>query len=927
MNNYGLNAGLEEENEDQGQESLSQFFSNEADQKLSSPQPSVKPLDSEPMPEDNLSSYFAQQASSKEEAPEQERLNMFGAMSSGLRAGMSNIPIRALGGAEPLPKEAFPPELRGYYSAAKVISDAVPIAVASTGLTAAAVPAAGATAAKGIFSKAFQPIVQSFAKDPAKFATLEASSILGAAQARGAAESLFPDREFVGTMAEMVGSIANPIGIAYRSARGPISGIYSAFQRLTPKGVKSQASEYIANVAAEFGENPQELAKAIQANRDTPLLPGQVIESKTLNSISKSLNADSEALRNSSREALTAYNEQINRDLAALTSSGDPEALRVAAQIRKDHFGNILNNLIDSAKDDANLAVSRITRNADPAEASEIARQKSDAIQKELQSVFNWGRQVQDDLYPKALKELQKRRPELSDMDTDELYPTTMELFSTVNARILPGENISTTFTRIYGGDVGKSLARLSEIEAPPPIEMYNLAKSAAGKAAKARNAGDIEVAQALEQLNRTILDDIHQIDTPLLDTARDFTAQYRKAFDRTFAKVAVPRTEAEIQADVSGRLMERAIAPGGSRTLANIRDLENAADFNVPSAPPREPTGWVIKNEAEGFLLAHASKFIRDGEVNPAALNNFRARNPELMREFPEVNNLLQNATRTQQTIKRLEKSQNLINKNIVNLNVFQRILNANETNLDQTISKLFSENPQSTARQLSSMIRRFADGSENQVKAAQEGLVSSLIDQAMVKSRIGENAVDWRLARQNLSPELVETLRKNTLITEKQANNLNNIMDKAAEVTRAANNPVEVPLSLDKADLLSAALFRGVGAESFRRAFSNIGLGQGAGPSLVIAQSGAEYMQQKAALDPLGKVKDILIAASLDKDLYADLLRRAPTIESAKKQIKTINSALYAAGITPEEDESFYNYLFEEARQEEQLQGQGQQ
>lgn len=940
IENYQENvADDQEENEN----SISSFFLQEA-QSPSAQQQSADlggkdAISSEPgLGEGSISSALLSETGVTEDVTPEDRLNVLDAYASGLRGGILGAPVKALGGAEELPKEMFPQELRSHYMVAKTISDAVPIAVATTAATAAAVPAtigaavtpvaAGASTAlttgRSLFSKAFRPIIQSFAKSPEKFAALEASSILGAAQARGISESLFPDNDTVGVISEMVGSVVNPIGTAYRATKGPASSIYSSFERLTPKGVKAQASEYISRVASEFGENPEDLLRQIEANKDVPLPPGQIIESKTLNAISKELSKDSELLRNTTREALTQYNEQILKDLGRVTASGDPEAVRKAAEVRKDYFGNLLNSYVESAKNKANLAVAKITRGADPAEASEVARKKSDAIQKELESVYRWGRKVQDELYPKALKELQARQPDLDDVNIDELYPSTMQTFASVNARAIPGEDVTKTFSRLYGNEVGGSLNKLLNLETPPPIEMYNLAKLADSQASVARNAKNYEKAQALQSLKNNILDDIHAIDTPLLDTARDFTAQYRQVFDRTFAATAVPRTESEIRAATSGRLMERALAPGGSRALANVQDLENAADFNVPNASPREPTGWVIKNETEGFLLANASKFIRDGEVRQAALDNFRARNPELMQEYPELNAIFQDATQTQQALKRLEKSQKLINSNVVNLNVFQRVLDANETNLDQVIGNLFEQNPEQSARRLSSMIRRFADGSENQVKAAQEGLVSAIVDQAMVKSKIGKNSVDWLKVRERVSPELLDTLRKNTLITESQSNRINQILNESTEVMRAANNPTELPLKLEKANLLSAALFRGLGAETFRRSFERIGIGQGAGPSLVIAQSGAEFMQQKAALDPLGKVKDVLIRASLDKELYADLLRRAPTIESAKQQFKSINSALYAAGITPEEDEEFYNYLFE---QQQQPQEQGQQ
>lgn len=887
--------------------------------------------------ESPLSSTLFSIAEQTEDDGKNAKLGVFDAIASGIGSSVVGPfnPERLYKDIEPYPVEAFSPRLRPIYLASKSAADNIAIGAlmsipifrgarfASTYRGAAQQAAQNIRLREGTgtfidkFTDIAKPMIDAAASSPGAVVMAELGAIAGGAQMRAFSEMAFPGNETAGVLSEMAGAFVNPAGAFVRGVGGATNGIVGVAKRLSGKGRFDSAAEWIRLNAINNNEDPNELLAAYRAGRyaEIPSLPGYGIESPTLNSVWKFAAKKDPDLRNIDRARLEDFQRNLFQQIDGMIASGDPMAIRMAEQMRRDYFDQQAQRLMDNALTEAEAAVSRITRNASPEEAARAAREASDSVKAELTEIAAWATQVQNEMWPKALRQLDMSPAQLQELDVEELYSGTMDIVLKINERALPGEEIGTTFTRLYGSDVGKSLQRLSEIETPQPREMYNLVKTINDSITTAQNLGNATRVQALSEAKEAILNDIYQLDPTLLGAAMDFTRAYRGVFERTFAATAVPRTDAQKARATSGALLDATFSGKPAKRLANVEALENAADFNVPDAPQRVPTGWKVRNDIEAYILSNASKFVKNGRVDAAALARFVESNREVIARYPDTAEILKSAESTELALRELERSQDLINRNVANVNVFNRVMDATPDTINRVMTDIFTSDRENVAQQVSTLIRDQYKDQPDKITAAREGFVASIIEQATLRSKNSENGINYLRFREILSEDTIDVLVKNNLLSSDSAERLNSILNRGAEIQRAIDNPAEMAIDLGDIDMTALALARGLGAQSYRKLMGLLGLGEGAGPSLVIAQAGANAFERKLAWDPFGKVTEVIIEAHKNPEMYERLLARAASLNdkvTAKRNLKSISNAFYAAGITPDYTEEELDYIF---------------
>lgn len=865
------------------------------------------------------------------------RLGAFDAISSGIGSSVVGPfnPERLYKDIEPYPIESFSPGLRPLYRASQSTADNIAIGAlmsvpifrgaraGGTFLGAAQQTARNTRLSEGTgtfldkFTDVAKPMIEAAARYPGATVMAELGAITGAAQMRAFSEMAFPGNETAGVLSEMTGAFVNPAGTFVRGVGGTVGGIADVAKRLSGKGRFDSAAEWVRLNAINNNEDPSELLQAYRARNygEIPSLPGYGIESNTLNSVWKFAASKDPDLRNIDRGRLEDFQRNLFQQIDGMLASGDPMAVRMAENLRREYFDQQAKLLMKNSVNEAETAVSRLTRNALPEEAARASRESSDAVKDELIEVSKWATQVQNEMWPKALRQLDMSQAQLQELGVEELYSGTMNTVLKINERALPGEEIGTTFTRLYGSDVGKSLQRLSDIETPQPREMYNLVKTINDSITTAQNLGNATRVQALSEAKEAILNDIYQLDPKLLGAAMDFTRAYRGVFERTFAATAVPRTDAQRARATSGALLDTTFSGKPAKRLANVEALENAADFNVPDAPQRIPTGWKVRNDIEAYILSNASKFVKDGRVDPRALARYVESNREVLARYPDAAEILKSAESTELALRELERSQDLVNRNVANINVFNRIMEATPDTINRVMTDIFTSDRKNIAEQVSILIRDQYKNQPDKIAAAREGFVASIIEQASLRSKTAENGINYLRFRETLSEDTVDVLVKNNFLNTDSAERLNSLLNRGVEIQRAINNPAEMAIDLGEIDMTALALARGLGAQSYRKLMGLIGIGEGAGPSLVIAASGAKTFERKFAWDPFGKVTEVIIEAHKNPKMYEPLLARAASLndeKTARKTLNTIANTFYAAGLTPNYTEEELDYVY---------------
>ena len=97
---------------------------------------------------------------------------------------------------------------------------------------------------KSVVKQQLSEIVKSTARNPAKMATIEGTSALGAGTLRAGAEAIDPGNEFLGMGAELLGGFAGPVPAA-RTAFNKAKGVAEGF---TPKGREQAASRKVREI-------------------------------------------------------------------------------------------------------------------------------------------------------------------------------------------------------------------------------------------------------------------------------------------------------------------------------------------------------------------------------------------------------------------------------------------------------------------------------------------------------------------------------------------------------------------------------------------------------------------------------------------------------------------------------------------------------
>lgn len=898
------------------------------------------------------------QQQEREERQYDEVLGPVGSFSTGLMAGAANLPLRAMGLDQGPAYEELSESGKNFYKAGKTLSDIAPFmlpaswalrgtaaaqtAVRSPQLSSAIQQASaagqrvGATgtpmvpaASQTFMRSATEPLVRSFSVFPKASGIGEISALLGTGQMAYLAQQYFPEDRNVAVFAETAGAFLNPLGAAYRVTNNTVGDLWLSLARRGDTFAKKEAAGLMQELVKDSGEDPVTIAQQYRDLQDVKIAGGVAVKSNALNGLVNSLSKNSPSLRQATREAVETANKRINNQIDLLFSSGDPELVRKAAELRKNHFQTQISAKLEDAVYNASLTVGRMSDGATRAESQLLAEQSSAAGQKQIKRVNDWAVKVQDELHTAAFDRLDEIGfvPEENFSDA---FRNTLNSLSQLENRAQVGETLNDVAKAMYGTRIANSIDNFLGGEKVNYRGLYNIAIDAGQKAATQRNAGNYNEANALEGLRLAIIDDVESIDDVSMVNAREFTKAYKDVFERTFAGNAIKGKMPP------GQLMFNAMTGGQLKPLEKFRALENAANFDNPNAEPFSPrpeTGLAYRNQQELFMLSYASQFIKDGRVNQTALDNFVNRNAALIEEVSQspggnnVKSILSDALATEGALKRQISENEFANKKIIEMNVFGNLLDRNQyKTTGDAVESIFSTNPEQGARRLDRMLREFSE-SKSELEMAKRGLVTSIWDSAIAKaSNEVTGDINWRRVGNFLTDEVIEALQKNTIITQSQSEKMKKYRDVGLEMQKAINNPAEVEDVLPSSDFLSQMVIRGAGSVAATNLAKNLGvLGMGqAGPSLVIAQGGSRAAQQILGLNPRGKVVSFLSEATTNNKLAIELLEmeNVKSPQKHREALKSIGSILAGVGIADQFNQAEERYIFEQEEERLRLQ-----
>jgi len=467
-------------------------------------------------------------------------------------------------------------------------------------------------------------------RSPGTFMATETLTATGMGIAGGSAESYFPGQTGVRLGAELGTGILMPSRLLLTGVDAATQGIQALRSGAAGRATRMEdkAANILADILEQNREDPVALARALRAQLPAGITPtsAQKTASPTLMDLETSLGKHHVQFGGQTarqgREALDAY-ELLIENLQRL---GNPEALRIAAQLRQNKFQAMIDGRLSMADADSAAKIARITR-----DTPDARRQIGQIVKTDTELALREARDIESELWTAAVNNMTQPksvtnrvtttigfdtldRPVKRSWNETRLVTPKIKPSSTVQAFLDRASNIGDAiYDDAVPGVVRKIMESFGVDQAAvqtykfgrnteefvnsgnvpsrykpdgkdvPLSELVNYRSNLLKMAREAAGKGDVNNAEFYGRLADGMLDDLNTVKNPLFDQARSYSQALNDVFTRTFAKTAsitgdVTKAGAErVPAEI---LVMRAFGNNADVTIQRMEQVEDAVKF-----------------------------------------------------------------------------------------------------------------------------------------------------------------------------------------------------------------------------------------------------------------------------------------------------------------------------------------------------------
>lgn len=812
-----------------------------------------------------------------------------GALIGGIAGNMAGNEARDMAAGVTLPGadapmtygnvDDLPPELRPYAFGGEFIGGSLPFAAVPL-----AAARAGARLAPSFIGDGVNKIIDFAARSPQIYTSAELAAIGSAAIASGVAENYYPGNDAVRIGAEIAAGLLSPVSIATSMSSTGAATLRRAAGVFSPGARETRAGQIIQEVVREFGEDPEQLATALRQSGlpGLNMTAGQKTGSPALIAMEKKLAESSAKLGAEAKKRAEDSLSAIGDMITALARTGDPEALRAAAQLRQRYFNGLLTARVQDAQRKALEAAEKITKDT-PAARAELGRVARDAVETALSEA----RAVE--------RELWGRIP----VDRQANAGNVITAFDDVRAGLLEEEKLPS----IVEGFV----ARMREGQGRTDVsELLRFRSRMLALAREADAKQEFNDSRIYGQMAEAALDDLAGIGDDVAQTvtdARVFSRQLNETFRRTFAGAASASTRSGADRIPPELLVRRVFAGGAEATAMRMDELERATRF-IPDMNMASPDAQLAVDEMidaqERMLRIAASAAIdpQTGQVNAKRLSKFIRDNGAVLDRFPQAKKDLQEAVFQGNELARIIGRDKNATKAIEQKTAFASLLNA-ENPVD--VIKSAINNADSPRRSLEGFAKLANRGGGSSV----EGLKASVLDYAVRRSTDANGQIKIEGIRRVLEapirpgqPSIMDIMVKGGIFKSDEVERMNVMFDQAERIIDAMNGRGAIDDLSNGPDMLIDMVSSIVGARFGAMASQS-------NASLVAAGRGASTARKVFDKVPRGKVNDLLIEAAKDPRLMAELMERSGSPQEKIELARRMHSYLWQIGLTELSDD----------------------
>jgi hypothetical protein len=726
----------------------------------------------------------------------------------------------------------------------------------------------------------------------------------------------------------------------------------------SPAGAK--VAQLLQNQALQSGEDPEQLANLLlrQANlidpetgnlikqtsaqiaEDSPFLSGLEL------ALAKNNDRFSKELGEQTRKSLLAYSVMLRN----LEKSGDPEALRIAAEMRKKQHDVLLQTRLEQAYALSAQKINELTKGKlGPDTPPDIRAQIGQVIKDNIFSALEDARKAEREYWLKAIQS------GLRQSKTGEISPRAVNAQSLVNSYLRAVSEIPTNLLNDsipaslqkqmeeqFGitSDVIKAAregrltseafyqtGRLPDFVSPknkqPALDLVDLRSALLKSAREMGAAGAVDKARIYGDMAESILEDLEKgLPTEAYKNAREFSRSLNDSFTRSFAGDVTATKRSGADRIPTEELVSRAFGANADATHRKIIEIQDAISFipkeyervvatkgiNSPEAQllapfneqARNRVGSIIEAQDTALRLIAAQAFRPDGTFSEATLS-------KLVRDYePALRKLglyqdLTDARTASELLSHTIKTDSVIKQGVYEMTAFGRILGRPGKRVDNPttviISSLTGNSPVQSYSQIAKLAKKAG-------APAQAGLIRSTMEYALqqataegtgiVDPKRFETALFGKLNNIESNPSVMDLMLKNNLLTQSQVNDFKKLLKPMIKVKEALSRaiPEELDALAVNADPVTDLALRIAGSE----------LGSFLAPSnpLIAQAAGSRFLRNLFENMPAATARQLLIDAVKDPKLMSMLLKKEYFPQGKVKLRRSLNGYLYSAGYT---------------------------
>ena len=786
----------------------------------------------------------------------------------------------------------LPPDLRPAGIAGEVFfGSAVP-----TTMTMNAALRGASFEGKTLVGKWTNSMLDTIRSSPKAFMTAEGFSAGGAAAGGAIAEELAPGEGGVRLGAEVAGGLFNPSRLLATSGRLTKQVWDRVSQTLSPASRQNEAARILQQIVTDAGEDPVMLARMLKESNltGTNQTIAQLTGSPALAAMQKKLGEYSANFGAETGRMATEGLDAVKDMIGALHNIGDPSALREAARLKKQYFSMVLSSRLQAAEGEALSAAQQIARDT-PDAVAEISTKAREAVGTALRE----SRKVESELWGRVPKDMQMS----GDNFVETLRSLKAELPSTTKLSSVEGMGEILSFakrviqdkTPLTTGEMILFRSRVLELQ-------RDALKGANAKPSVARRLG-IVADSVLDDLDAK-LKNVSIPSVPggfnvaeVYDEARFFSRALNETFKRSFVGKAL--ADSAYGQTVSPELMLRKAMSGGREAASlKMQELEDATTFlksmNRESAESLQTFDTMIDSQ-ERMIRIMASESIDSatGKLSQKKLSDFVRNHSELLNRFPEAKADLTKALSSAKALSDLENSVNNVNKLVSQKAAFAKVLEF-EHPVDAVRNAIKSKEP---IKAMSGLVR-LAGKNEDSL----DGLKASIYDYAVSASTTGQQGLSLSKFSKVMfdpiregQPSLAELMVKTGAMDAGDLDRSKKLLLEAARIESTFRPGMAVDDINSPYDMMVDLMSRVTGAVGATKLFGGSAQGHG----ILVAGAGSRFGQSVFKKVPAEKVREVLMRATIDKDL-AKLLLTQPTNQAQRIKLGAqMHSYLITSGM----------------------------